>query len=92
MGGLHVASGWLARSQWVAYVNSIGFICYSQRVVFTASIGIIIIFFVLCYSQWVAYADFYGIISYCQWVVCTDPLILCVLARGCLVQCLLSFI
>ena len=29
--GLFVlASGWLARSQWVAYVNYIGFICYSQ--------------------------------------------------------------
>ena len=28
--GLFVlASGWLARSQWVAYVNYIGFICYS---------------------------------------------------------------
>ena len=29
--GLFVlASAWLAHSQWVAYVNSIGFICYSQ--------------------------------------------------------------
>ena len=41
VGGLQVASGWLARSQWVAYVNSIGFICYSQWVVYTDSIGII---------------------------------------------------
>ena len=43
-------------------------------------------FVVLCYSQWVAYVDFIGIISHCQWVVCTDPLILCVLASGCLAQ------
>ena len=28
-----IASGWLARSQWVAYVDFIGFICYSQWVV-----------------------------------------------------------
>ena len=43
MGGLHrfcwrylffaIASGWLARSQWVAYVDFIGIICYSQWVV-----------------------------------------------------------
>ena len=42
MGGLHrfyrrylffaIASGWLARSHWVAYVDFIGFICYSQWV------------------------------------------------------------
>ena len=45
MGGLHrfyrrylffaIASGWLARSQWVAYVDFIGIICYSQWVVCT---------------------------------------------------------
>jgi len=29
--GLFVlASGWLTRSQWVAYVNFVGVICYSQ--------------------------------------------------------------
>ena len=36
-----LASGWLARSQWVADVDSIGFICYSQWVVYTDSIGVI---------------------------------------------------
>ena len=56
VGGLQVASGWLmqtplglfvlasrllARSQWVANVNSIGFICYSQWVVYTDSIEVI---------------------------------------------------
>ena len=49
VGGLQIASGWLmqtplrlfvlvsgcrARSQWVAYVESIGVICYSQWVVY----------------------------------------------------------
>ena len=44
MGGLHrfywrylffaIASGWLARSQWVAYVDFIGIICYSQLEVY----------------------------------------------------------
>ena len=34
-----LASGWLA--QWVADVDSIGFICYSQSVVYTDSIGVI---------------------------------------------------
>ena len=65
----------------MAYVNSIGFICYTQWVVYTDSIRI-----VLCYSQWVAYVDFIGIICYSQYVVCTDPLTLRVLASGWLVQ------
>ena len=30
-----IASGWLARSQWVAYIDFIGIICYSQWVVCT---------------------------------------------------------
>ena len=30
-----IASGWLARSQWVAHVDFIGIICYSQWVVCT---------------------------------------------------------
>ena len=75
-----LASGWLARSQWVANVNSFGFICYSQWVLSTDSIGI----FALCYSQWVAYVDFAGIFCYSQCVVCTDPLTLCVLSVGAL--------
>ena len=76
-----LASGWLARSQWVANVNSFGFICYSQWVLSTDSIGI----FALCYSQWVAYVDFAGIFCYSQCVVCTDPLTLCSVS-GCLAR------
>ena len=44
MGGLHrfywrylffvIASGWLVRSQWVAYIDFIGISCYSQWVVY----------------------------------------------------------
>ena len=50
--GLFVlASGWLARSQWVAYVNFVGVICYSQWVVYSDSIGI------TSYCQWVACTD-----------------------------------
>ena len=80
--GLFVlASGWLARSRRVAYVNSFGFICYSQWVVSTGSIRI---FCSLLYSQWTAYVDFVGIFCYSQWVVCTDPLTLGVLSVGAL--------
>ena len=40
--GLFVlASRWLGSSQWVAYVDSIGIICYSQWVVYADSIGVI---------------------------------------------------
>ena len=68
--GLFVlASGWLARSQWVAYADSFRIICFSQGW--------------LARSQWVAYVIFFfGVICYSQWVACTDPLTLCVLASG----------
>ena len=79
--GLFVlASGWLARSQRVAYVNSFGFICYSQWVF----PRVLLAFFALCYSQWMAYVDFVGIFCYSQCVVCTDPLTLGVLSVGAL--------
>ena len=84
VGGLQVASGWLmqtplglfvlasrwpARSQCVANVDSIDFICYSQWVVYTDSIGVICSALAsgwLARSQWVAYVDFIGIICYSQ--------------------------
>ena len=66
----------------MAYVNSFGFTCYSQWVVSTDSIGI----FALCFSQWVAYLGFVGLFCYSQCVVCTDPLTLCVLSVGALLN------
>ena len=53
----------------------------------TDSIGI----FALCYSQWVAYLGFVGIFCYSQCVVCTDPLTLCVLSVGALLNSFISF-
>ena len=75
MGGLHVASGWLTSILVALFVIASG--CFTQ---------ILLALFVLCYSQWVAYVDFIGVICYSQLVVCTDPLTLCVLASGWLVQ------
>ena len=49
MDGLHVASGWLARSQWVAYVNSIGLI--SIVIASGWFTQILLSLFVFCYSQ-----------------------------------------
>ena len=57
MGGLCVDSGWLARNHWVAYVDSIGFICYSQWVVYADPIDIV------CSSQWVACVVSFSFIS-----------------------------
>ena len=70
MGGLHrfywrylffaIASGWLARSQWVTYVDFIGIICYSQWVVCTVPLTlcvlsfVVLIFPVLDCSVWAA--------------------------------------
>ena len=49
MDGLHVASGWFARSQWVAYVNSIGLI--SIVIASGWFTQILLSLFVFCYSQ-----------------------------------------
>ena len=51
----NIASGWLARCQWVAYADFISFI-YSASGWFAR-------------GQWVAYADFYSFF-FCQWVAC----------------------
>ena len=62
------ATRWLARSQWMAYVDSIGIICSSQWVVYADPIDII------CSSQWVIWAVSFSFIQlyqfyfFCQWV------------------------